>query len=93
MKKRSLALRSLSAEKNFRFRASFLGREMEAVVIRKKAGPAPQPRTGDSGFTELLTGNNIRVVVPSCPAPRREIVRVRITRVLPHSAEGEVVLS
>jgi threonylcarbamoyladenosine tRNA methylthiotransferase MtaB len=92
-KRRSLALRSLSAEKNSRFRASFLGREMEAVVVRKKAGSDPKPGAWNSGFAELLTGNNIRVVVPSCPAPRRDIVRVRITRVLPHLAEGEVLPS
>jgi len=92
-KKRSLALRSLSAEKNSEFRASFLGREMEAVVVRKKDGRDPEREAGNSGFAELLTGNNIRVVVPSCPAPRREIVRVRITRVLQHSTEGEVVPS
>jgi threonylcarbamoyladenosine tRNA methylthiotransferase MtaB len=78
-KERSLALRKLSAEKNLRFRASFLGRELEAVVI------------GRRDFTELLTGNYIKVLVPSCLALRREIVRVRITRVSPCSTEGEVV--
>jgi threonylcarbamoyladenosine tRNA methylthiotransferase MtaB len=90
-KRRSLTLRSLSAEKNSRFRASFLGKEMEAVVVRKGAGQGTDPGPGNMNSAELLTGNYIRVLVPSCPAPRREITRVRITRVLPRSTEGEVV--
>jgi threonylcarbamoyladenosine tRNA methylthiotransferase MtaB len=107
-RERSLALRKLSAEKNLQFRASFSGKELEAVVIGRGEGRNGQAddrtevdemgtgiptdlRSGNKDFTELLTGNYIRVLVPSCPAPRREIVRVRITRVLPHSTEGEVV--
>jgi len=78
-KRRSLALRKLSAEKNLRFRSGLAGRTLDAVVIRK----------GLSG-AELLTGNYLKVVVPSCPAREREIVRVRIGRVLPRSTEGTV---
>jgi len=101
-KERSRALRKLSAEKNLRFRASFLGQTLEAVVIGRGAGGLRQAekegpglalegRAGKGEFTELLTGNYIRVHVPSCPAPRRETVRVRVTRVSQRSTEGEVV--
>ena len=77
---RARALRRRSASKNFRFRRRFLGRELDAVVIgRTKAG------------TEVLTGNFIKVLVPSCRAPERELVQVLIRRVLPLRTEGEVV--
>jgi hypothetical protein len=39
---------------------------------------------------EVLTGNFIRVLVPSCRAPERELVRVSIRRVLPCRTEGEI---
>jgi len=80
IKDRSTTLRRLSAEKNLRFRSRFLGRELEAAVIRKS----------DTG-AEVLTGNYIPVHVPACRAPEREIVRVAIGRVLPRRTEGEVV--
>jgi threonylcarbamoyladenosine tRNA methylthiotransferase MtaB len=77
---RAKALRRLSAVKNFRFRRRFLGRELEAVVIDKSEKGA-----------EVLTGNFIGVLVPSCPAPERELVRVSIRRVLPRRTEGEII--
>lgn len=77
---RAKALRRLSAMKDFRFRRRFLGRKLEAVVIDKSEKGA-----------EVLTGNFIRVVVPSCPAPEREFVRVSIRRVLPRRTEGEIM--
>jgi threonylcarbamoyladenosine tRNA methylthiotransferase MtaB len=77
---RSKALRRLAALKDFRFRRRFIGRELEAVVIARK----------DMG-AEVLTGNSIRVFVPSCRAPERELVRVSIRRVLPRRTEGEIV--
>jgi len=80
VKDRSTALRRLSTEKALRFRGRFLGRELEAAVIRKS----------DRG-AEVLTGNYVRVHVPACRAPEREIVRVAIGRVLPRRTEGEVV--
>jgi threonylcarbamoyladenosine tRNA methylthiotransferase MtaB len=88
-KLRSLALRRLSSETDHWFRSSFAGRELDAVVIRPAAGR----RAARGGRTEVLTGNAIRVTVPSCPAPAREIVRVRIDRALPHSTEGSIVQS
>jgi threonylcarbamoyladenosine tRNA methylthiotransferase MtaB len=80
VKDRAMELRQLAAEKDFRFRGRFEGRELEAVVIQVSERGA-----------ELLTGNAIRVFVPSCRAPKCEIVRVAIDRVLPRRTEGEVV--
>jgi threonylcarbamoyladenosine tRNA methylthiotransferase MtaB len=77
---RAMELRRLAAEKDFRFRRQFVGRELEAVVIQ----------ASERG-TELLTGNAIRVFAPSCRAPKCELVRVAIGRVLPRRTEGEVV--
>jgi threonylcarbamoyladenosine tRNA methylthiotransferase MtaB len=76
---RAKALRRLSALKDYGFRRRFLGRELEAVVIDRKAKGV-----------EVLTGNFIRVQVPSCRAPERELVRVSIRRVLPLRTEGEI---
>jgi threonylcarbamoyladenosine tRNA methylthiotransferase MtaB len=77
---RAKTLRRLSAEKNFRFRSRFAGRTLEAVVIG-----------GSDGGVEVLTSNGIKVEVPQSPAPRGELVRVRIGGVLPRRTEGEVV--
>jgi threonylcarbamoyladenosine tRNA methylthiotransferase MtaB len=80
VKERSRVLRRLSAEKSGRFRASFIGKTLDGVVVR---------REGEGG--EVLTGNYFQVRVPSCPAPKRETVRVRITRVAAGALEGEVL--
>ena len=80
-RERSLALRTLSTEKNLAFRSGFAGRTLDAVVIRR----------GRDGGAELLTDNYFKVLSPSCAAPEREIVRVRIDSVLPRSTEGTVV--
>jgi len=77
---RARALRRLSSMKDLRFRRRFLGRELEAVVIGWS-------RRG----TGVLTDNGIPVDVPFAPASRRDLVRVRIGRVLPLRTEGEVV--
>ena len=77
---RARELRRLAAEKDFRFRGRFEGRELEAAVIHASERGA-----------ELLTGNAIRVFAPSCRAPKCELVRVAIGRVLPRRTEGEVV--
>ena len=84
--RRAVALRRLSAGKNLRFRQSFEGRELAAVVIRA----AGSPGRGD-GAAEVLTGNYIRAFVAGCPAPRRQIVRVHIVRALPRSTEAAFV--
>lgn len=78
---RSVALRRLSAAKSLAFRRSFEGRALEAVVIKMGGGPKAKR-------AELLTDNYIKVWAPPSPAPRGELVRVRITRVLERSTEG-----
>jgi len=78
---RARTLRRLSAGKDVRFRGRFTGRTLEAVVIGRS----------DRG-AEVLTANGIKVGVPFSPASRRELVRVRIGRVLPLRTEGEVVV-
>jgi hypothetical protein len=136
---RAKRLRGMSAAKNLAFRRSFLGQDLEAVVISAPSRPEFAGRgvvtsleTGDhtseeviaralapwrethpdpvssisrlrpstlvkgdlvegNGLTELLTGNYVRVTVPNCLASRRDLVRVRITRVLPGQTEGVVV--
>ncbi len=65
---RADALRDLSRAKGRAFREGLVGRELEAVVIKRK----------DRG-AEVLTGNNISLFVPDCQAVRREFVTVRIT--------------
>jgi threonylcarbamoyladenosine tRNA methylthiotransferase MtaB len=77
---RAKVLRRLAAEKDLRFRKRFLGRELEAVVIRRTERGA-----------EVLTDNGISVDVPVSLAPRRELVRVRIDRASPLRTEGEIV--
>jgi len=77
---RAKALRRAAAMKDYRFRRRFIGRELEAVVITRSAEGA-----------EVLTGNFIRVLAPSSPAPEGESVRVAIRRVLPRRTEGEIV--
>ena len=77
---RAMELRRLAAEKDFHFRRQFEGRELEAAVIHVAERGA-----------ELLTGNAIRVFTPSCRAPKCELVRVAVGRVLPRRTEGEVV--
>jgi len=80
VRERAIELRRIAADKDFRFRARFMGRELEAAVIHASENGA-----------ELLTGNAIRVFAPSCSAPKCELVRVAIGRVLPRRTEGEVV--
>jgi len=77
---RAKALRQIAVMKDFRFRRLFAGRELEGVVIAASERGA-----------EVLTGNFIKVLVPSCEASRRDLVRVSIRRVLPRRTEGEIV--
>jgi threonylcarbamoyladenosine tRNA methylthiotransferase MtaB len=86
-KLRSLALRRLSAEKDYQFRLSLAGKELDAIVI---AG-TPGRNGGEGGRAQVLAGNAVNVAVPSCPVPAREVVRVRIDRILPRSTEGSLV--
>ena len=77
---RAKSLRRLSAAKDLRFRRGLVGREWEAVVIR---------RTGRGA--RVLTGNGVDTTVRDCRAPERELVRVAIRNAMPGRTEGEVV--
>jgi len=86
-RERAAALRRLSAEKNLNFLRTFAGRELDGIAIRSRA-----ERSGRSGGRiAVLTGNAIAVSVPAGAAAPREMVRVRVERVLPHAVEGMVV--
>ena len=79
-KLRSEELRKISREKNFRFKSSFSGQVLPAVVIRKEKEQA-----------ELLTANYIKVKAAALPELRpRQLVRVKITKVTSYSVEGVV---
>jgi threonylcarbamoyladenosine tRNA methylthiotransferase MtaB len=79
-KERAALLRSLSREKNTGFRRLFLGKECDAVVVRKG-------KTQD----EVLTSNYFRVRVPSSSQDEKEEVKVRITEVDERETKGQVV--
>jgi threonylcarbamoyladenosine tRNA methylthiotransferase MtaB len=78
--KRGALLRELSRKKNLRFRQLFVGKDCEAIVIKK-----------EKKKTEVLTSNYFKVYVPSCPYDKREEVRVRVKKADRYLTEGEVV--
>ncbi len=80
-KSRSEELRRISREKNYRFRSSFLGKTLPAVVIK---------RVKES--TELLTSNYIKVKTESREELRPgKLVEIKIVSVTQNSTEGEVL--
>jgi threonylcarbamoyladenosine tRNA methylthiotransferase MtaB len=79
-KERARLLRDLSSRKNTNFRRQFVGKECEAVVIKKKKAGA-----------EVLTSNYFRVFVSSCPHDARKEVRVKITKVDTKKTTGQIV--
>jgi threonylcarbamoyladenosine tRNA methylthiotransferase MtaB len=74
---RARRLRGLSREKWAAYRAAFVGRVLDGVVVR-----AGRPDA------EVLTSNYIDVRVPGGGAARGRAVRVRITRVMDGAALG-----
>ncbi len=48
-------------------------------------------RGGITAGAEVLTGNYIKVLVPHCETPERELVWVRVTGVLPRTTEGRII--
>ncbi len=78
-RERSAKLRNLSEQKRLSFRLNFLGQNLDGVVIKKS----------DLG-AELLTGNYIDVLVPSCPSRPGEAVKVKITRAEAKQTWGEM---
>lgn len=77
--RRAEALRTLSSQKNLRFRQQFLERETEAIVIKKIERGA-----------RVLTSNFIHVRLPFCPKNEKERVMVKITHVSKDHTEGVV---
>jgi threonylcarbamoyladenosine tRNA methylthiotransferase MtaB len=65
--RRADALRRLAADKNRLFRASFVGRTLDGVVVGRR---------GDAAA--VVTANFLKALVPACGTPRRETTRVRI---------------
>lgn len=78
-KERARLLRELSRRKNTNFRRLFIGKECEAIVIKKEKAGA-----------EVLTSNYFKVFVPSCPHDARKEVRVKITKVDPVKTTGQI---
>jgi threonylcarbamoyladenosine tRNA methylthiotransferase MtaB len=77
---RSARLRALAGAKNLAFRRRFLGRETDAVVVKRR---------GSGG--EVLTPNFIKVRVPGGLPPAGRPVRVRIEAAGADAADGRVV--
>lgn len=70
IRRRTGELRAISAARSKAFRESQLGRVLEAIVIRKRAGQA-----------ELLTGNYIKVLAPADGLSSGDLVSVTIDRI------------
>ncbi len=79
-KERARLLRDLSRRKNANFRRLFVGRECDAIVIKK-----------EKAENEVLTSNYFKVFVPSCPYDERDEVRVKITKVDTRKTAGQIV--
>jgi threonylcarbamoyladenosine tRNA methylthiotransferase MtaB len=78
-RERSGLLRKLSEKKRLAFRVTFLGRDLDGIVIRKN---------GAGG--DVLTSNYIDVHVPSGATNPGEAVKVKITRVESKQTWGEI---
>lgn len=81
-KERARLLRDLSSRKNTNFRRLFVGKECEAIVIKK-----------EKARVEVLTSNYFKVFIPSCPHDEGKEVRVRITKVDTKKTTGQIVNS
>ncbi|MFB0564971.1 MAG: tRNA (N(6)-L-threonylcarbamoyladenosine(37)-C(2))-methylthiotransferase MtaB [Candidatus Aminicenantaceae bacterium] len=79
-KERGSLLRKLSRQKNLDFRRSFMGKELDGIVIDKH-----------SDRSEVLTSNYIKVSVPLCPHGEREEARVKIKKVTSDETLGEIM--
>lgn len=79
-KERAALLRKISRTKNTNFRRNFLGKECEAIVVKKK-------KTRD----EVLTSNYLRVCAPSSPYSEKDEVKVLITHVDEQETRGKFV--
>jgi len=78
-KKRSELLRQLSKDKRALFLRRFLGKRLEAVVIKRVENGA-----------KVLTGNYIEVFVPDCSAEAGGLVQVRLNKISGDDVLGEI---
>lgn len=81
-KERARLLRDLSSRKNTDFRRLFVGKECEAIVIRREKARA-----------EVLTSNYFKVFIPSCPHDEGKEARVKIRKVDTGTTTGQIVNS
>ncbi|HDZ26882.1 hypothetical protein LCGC14_0447660 [marine sediment metagenome] len=81
-KERARLLRDLSSRKNTNFRRLFVGKECEAIVIKK-----------EKARTEVLTSNYFKVFIPSCSQNEGKEVKVKITKVDTKKTTGQIVNS
>ena len=79
-KERAGLLRDLSERKNVRFRQLFIGKECDAIVIKK-----------EKARDEILTSNYLKVRVTSSPYCEREEARVKILKVDRGETTGQVL--
>ncbi len=77
---RSLQLRRLAEQEGYRFRKRFEGRQLDAVVL------APR----EDGRLRALTGNFIEVALDPGSAPRRELIRLQVSRVTRDDTWGRI---
>ena len=80
--RRSAVLRARSAEKARAFRASLVGRTIDALVL--------ETRDRETGDLVALTGSYVEVVAGGPDSLMRRLVRVRITDAGAERARGEV---
>ena len=78
-RRRTAILRRLSLQRSLDFRRAFLGRTLDAVVIRRAADR-----------TELLTANYVPVLAPSGARTEGEAVSVTLERVEGRGAWGRI---
>jgi threonylcarbamoyladenosine tRNA methylthiotransferase MtaB len=79
---RARILRTLSQEKNYAFRRSFLGQVVSAVTLAKEE---------DLGTSVALTENYIHTRIPSGSCPPNRIIKVRIEEVAEDATYGRPV--
>jgi threonylcarbamoyladenosine tRNA methylthiotransferase MtaB len=76
-RRRSSVLREISARKRLVFQQSFVGRELDGIVVKSSDGTA-----------RVLTGNYIDVLVRGCGAPSGAAVRIRVDEAGPGGIRG-----
>src|SRR5205085_5917405 len=78
-RERNRVLRELVAEKNLRFRESFVGRTLEAITLQQR----------DANFTDALTDNYLKLRLRGPHAPNQWL-RAQIEALTPDGLLGSV---